>query len=343
VRSKTTVLRVCCTVTWVALALTAQCSDTQNLAAGQIREGQRLQQEGRLNEAEQLLTRALRDAQNHDHESVQVAVISDNLASVYEDLGRYFEAEGLYAHSVSILENATAVDAEVSIIARSHLASIYLEMGQLSKAEGLVRRDLEIEERRLGPDHVSIADLRERLGTVYGLQRRYADAESIFRNALEIFQRQLASNDPRIAMALTNLACVIAPAGRHAEATSYAEQSWRILNARSDANPATVIKTLTTLGVLASITGCSPSAASYLERALQRAESSYGPNHPLVAYVLGNFAACMRRCHNGNKARPMEARAKSILSQSARDNNLGYSVDIHTLLPSRVTSGHDRR
>ena len=144
-------------------------------------------------------------------------------------------------------------------------------------------------------------------------------------------------------MALTNLACVLAAVGRHTEATSLAEQSWRILKVRPDANPATVIKTLTTLGVLSSLTGCSPSAAAYLEAALNQAETSYGPNHPFVAYVLGNLAASMRRCGNGNKARPMEARAKSILNQNARANNLRYSVDIQTLLPSRATGGHNRR
>jgi tetratricopeptide (TPR) repeat protein len=323
---------ICCSLLSLGSTGIASGFSSQEPAPNPITEAQQLQKNGRFQEAAQELAHALKEAERQEAESVQVAVIADNLASVYEDLGRDLEAMELYLRSSILLERTVGPEAEISLTARSHLAMLYMETGQLSKAEVLVRRLLDIEENRHGAEDLRVADLLESLATLCSIEKRYSDAEVIFRKALGILQR-LAPPDARVAMALTNLACVVEASGRHEEAASYAEQSWRMLDGRTDITPATVIKTLTVLGVAYSMLGRASLAESCLTRALASAEISYGPHHPNVAYVLQNFATVMRHSHQGRNARSMEVRGKQILKEHARENHMGYIVDLRSLLP----------
>lgn len=323
---------ICCTLLSLGSTRIASGFSAQGQAPNPVTEAQQLQNNGRFKEAERVLVLALQETERQEGGSVQVAVIADNLASVYEDLGRYLDAMELYLRSATLLERTVGIEAEMSLIARSHLATLYMETGQLSKAEVLVRRTLEIEEKKQGAEDLRVAELLEILATLYGMEKR-PDAEVTFRNALAIFHRTLAPTDVRIAMALTNLACVVEVSGRHEEAASYAEQSWQILDGRTDTTPATVIKTLTVLGVVYSVLGRASLAESCLTRALASAETSYGPHHPNVAYVLQNFATVMHHSHQERKARSMELRAKQILTKHARENHMDHIVDLRSLLP----------
>jgi len=57
---------------------------------------------------------------------------------------------------------------------------------------------------------------------------------------------------------------------------------------------------------------------------------------------LQNFGAVMRRCHRKGVAQSMDARARAILTKSAKDNGLGYSVDFQTLLRSKNAKARRR-
>jgi hypothetical protein len=48
----------------------------------------------------------------------------------------------------------------------------------------------------------------------------------------------------------------------------------------------------------------------------------------MLARVLTEYAALLRRTKHKSEAKKLEARATVILAQSGRDNSLGYTVDV---------------
>ena len=56
------------------------------------------------------------------------------------------------------------------------------------------------------------------------------------------------------------------------------------------------------------------------KRSLSIWEKALGPEHPLVAKILVNYAALLRNTGRTTEATKMEARAKAILAKHAREN-----------------------
>src|SRR5260370_14263972 len=107
--------------------------------------GRELQRAGKYVEAESVLTNALRLAQKSDGGPVRLARSLSTLGSVYQDLGRFAEAEKAYLRSLT-------ADPEL-IESVNGLASLYFETRQLAKAEKLTLRCLALDEKDNSPDN----------------------------------------------------------------------------------------------------------------------------------------------------------------------------------------------
>ncbi len=95
---------------FLAVMFIASCSTTlwaqeatwQTLHA----DGMSAYQQGRYLEAEESLLLALESVQKLRGRDLDFALILNNLASLYRNLGRYAEAEPLYQHALGIREQA---------------------------------------------------------------------------------------------------------------------------------------------------------------------------------------------------------------------------------------------
>ena len=61
-------------------------------------------------------------------------------------------------------------------------------------------------------------------------------------------------------------------------------------------------------------------AEPLFKRSLATVEKALGPEHPLVAQSLENYAALLRRTGRSAEAAKLEARAKAIRAKHAREN-----------------------
>jgi tetratricopeptide (TPR) repeat protein len=304
------------------------CACAQELRWESLREEvERLEQEGRYSEARARYVAALREAEKLGPESGAVAIMLDDLGSVANALGEYAGIERLYKRSILILEKVLGTEHRGTAVVRGHLAGLYMQTERLAQAEPLLHQSLAIHVRSLGPDHLDVAEILDEIGMLYTLQQKRADAESLFREALAIFEKHPASQDVRIAMVLSNLACAITDPVWAGEALSYAERSLQLLK-KSPHPPTTIlVKTLSTLGVLYSATDRVDEAEPYLRRALTVSETTFGPHHTVVAYILRSYAVALRRLKRKREANRMQRRADLIVSNSARDNGYGNTID----------------
>ena len=91
--------------------------------------------------AEPLLQRSLlifEKALGPDH--LRVAISLNNLAALYDDQGRYADAERLYEPSMAIREKALGPDHPTVATSLNNLAGLYNKQGDCSEAIPLIQR-----------------------------------------------------------------------------------------------------------------------------------------------------------------------------------------------------------
>jgi tetratricopeptide (TPR) repeat protein len=119
-----------------------------------------------------------------------------NLASLYQDLGRYEQAEPLLKRSLAIREKALGPDHRDVAESLNNVASLHQAQGRYAQAEPLLKRSLAICEKALGPDHIYVAQVLHNLSHLLGEQKRFAEADPLYARALDIRAKSLGDSHP---------------------------------------------------------------------------------------------------------------------------------------------------
>jgi tetratricopeptide (TPR) repeat protein len=82
-----------------------------------------------------------------------VATVLNNLAELYQDQGRYADAEPLLKRALKIIEKSSGPNDSNFMTGLNNLALIYALQGRYADVEPLFKRSLAIREKVLGPDH----------------------------------------------------------------------------------------------------------------------------------------------------------------------------------------------
>jgi tetratricopeptide (TPR) repeat protein len=77
----------------------------------------------------------------------------NNLAALYQSMGRYPEAEPLYVRALAIWEEQLGANHPQTATGLNNLAALYQSMGRYPEAEPLYVRALAIWEEQLGANH----------------------------------------------------------------------------------------------------------------------------------------------------------------------------------------------
>jgi CHAT domain-containing protein/Flp pilus assembly protein TadD len=117
-----------------------------------------------------------------DHPSVAMSL--NNLALLYQEQGRYADAEPLYKRSLAIRQKTLGPDHPDVATSLNNLAWLYKDQGRYADAEPLYKRSLAIKETSFGPDHPDVATALNNLAALYDNQGRYADALPIIAQTL---------------------------------------------------------------------------------------------------------------------------------------------------------------
>src|SRR5260370_29511228 len=80
---------------------------------------------------------------------------SHQLAYLYQEQGKYLEAEPLYLRALSIYEQALGPEHPSTGNTLHQLAYLYQQQGKYLEAEPLYLRALSIKQQALGPEHPS--------------------------------------------------------------------------------------------------------------------------------------------------------------------------------------------
>jgi CHAT domain-containing protein len=162
------------------------------------------------------------------------------MANLYEDQGRYTDAEPLHKRALAIHEKALGPDHPNVAASLNNLAALYDGQGRYADAEPLLKRALAIREQTLGADHPDVAVSLNNLGKLYADQGHYAEAEPLLKRALAIKEKALGPGHRDVVESLNNLAGLYREQERYADALPLVQKT--IASVR--ANAATAVPVL---------------------------------------------------------------------------------------------------
>ena len=191
--------------------------ELSNLYSDRVQSGKLADREREFTLAQDYLKRAI-ELQTKFEQQEALATSLNQLAILYEWIGRYAEAEPLYVQSLAIYEKELGANPRTASSLNS-LAKLYrLMSGRYAEAEPLFVRSLAIREKELGANHPSTATSLNNLAELYRAMGRYKEAEPLFVRSLAIREQELGANHPDTAASLNNLAGLYRSMGRYAEA-----------------------------------------------------------------------------------------------------------------------------
>ena len=253
---------------------------------------------------------ASENALGPDHLSLGTPL--NNLASLYEELGRYAEAESLFKRSLAITEKALGpIHPDVGLLF-DNLGKLLMAQGRDTEAESLYKRSLAIRERALGPDDAAVGRSLNNLAHLYRAQGRNAEAERLYERALAISKKVLGDEHLGVAVQLSNIGELHTQQGRYADAERQLKRALSIQEKALGPHP-DVAASLNALAELYRKWGRGTEAEPLYERSLAIREKAYGSSdHREVAQSLNNLALLYEERREYAKAEQYYERSLAI-------------------------------
>jgi tetratricopeptide (TPR) repeat protein len=314
----------------VAALLIAACCSPLALKASDTVEHMIAQ--GRYAQALPALEEARETAESAGRRDAEVAILLNNLGSVYYELGRHRDARNLFERSLVMWRDLGETDTTAVTRTLNNLGAVYLKLHLLQKAEETLTQASALEEKLSGNrDDVRVARAWASLGQVYQAERRWADAENLFRKALAVREREQGPNHRDVASALNNLAVLLQDSKRFEEAEPLLERALRIWEDRLGSDHPLVAAASHNLAVLYTQVGRTREAETYFKRAIRIASVALPPDHPNTAAYMDSYAVLLRRLGRKDEAGRLEKSAKLARERYRRNNLIGYTVDARQL------------
>ena len=251
--------------------------------------GRITEQLGRLEDAEQLVRRALalrRTQYGDNHPDVASTMI--NLSGIIRQRGSGAEALKLAEDAVAIRRRT--LGPKHPDVARA-LTTVAVLTDNAATAESIARVARAIDIEALGPNDVAVTNVNSLLAEYLSKRQAYADAETLYRENLAIREQVFGREDPVTAMTMVDLARFLsAYRNLPAEAESLYVAALGIFRRQPPQYTLNVVGVLVGLGGLASDRGDHHLAEAYARETMELQRRVLGPDHPMITDPMGVLA-----------------------------------------------------
>jgi len=317
-------LSVCAAAALAAGIAMAQTDEWRQL----MNDGAAQNQAGDLRAAESSYRHALRSAEAARAET-GIALASNALAALCDELGKSAEADGHYRRALALVEKLTGKNSTAYASVLGNMAAHDLDLVRNSQAETLLRQALAIYDRTTGPDDPAAAGARSALADVLLRRGDYRQAEALLESSVSVLEAQSGlKNRARASAAVSNLGVVRHLQRRDDEALLLFQRSVTILESELGPGHPLLIRALSNLAIGYLALGRRDEAGAALRRSLAIARERLGAENPLYGSVLMNYAGFLLKTGQKAEGKALEAQAKTILGDSARRNGAGMTVDV---------------
>jgi len=293
-------------------------------------QGEALEHQGKYAAAVSEFEAALPAATAFGADDWRLPITLHNLGTVYRETGRYADAERCYRRAIAIFETHQLARKAELAGTLNNLGALDLVMGRNRKAGELYGRAYRLRVEALGAMHPLTAASLQGLAQVAQERRQYAEADRLYRQAARILEPALGAESLAMADLRHNWALLDRDAGRDRDALPLLERAEAIYTKAAPLHPkrAIVLRNLADLEMSASDL---EKSGALFEQALDICAKSLPPDHPETGVILQAYSRFLYRVNRKKEGRVVAERARAILAKSARENGVGYSVDVTTL------------
>jgi len=271
-------------------------------------------------------------AERFDHRDRRRVIAWNALATIYDALGRFADAQAGYRRALKEAAESTGNAGPDYAMVLANLGASFVETGQVAAGEKQLRQALAIYSAADPPDELRIAVAQNALAEVLCVARKYKEAAPLLTRSLLVLEKHPGAWG-ETALAKNNLGVVVFFEGNQEEARRLFLQGLAMLEQHLGPDHPMLARILSNLASLENRTGHREEAGQRLRRALDIAEKRLGPEHPSYAVLLANYAAFLRQGGDKSGAKVLEAQSTQILKDSSRRNGLGAVIDVSSLRP----------
>jgi CHAT domain-containing protein/tetratricopeptide (TPR) repeat protein len=302
------------------------------------REGSKLFQQGRFNEAQPLLAKVLAVRQRvlgEDHPDT--AQSYSNLASSLNAQGKYAEAEAVYRKALDICRKALGEEHPTTAKNYNNLAANLNAQGKYREAEAIFRKALAIRRKVLGEEHPDTAQGYDNLASNLQAQGRYPEAEAGYRKALDVRRRLLGEEHPDTAISYNNVAFNLQAQGKYKEAEDIYRRALDVFRkVLGEEHPLTAT-CYNNLATNLNAQGKHAEAEAGLRKALEVRRKVLGDGHPDTAQSYSNVAVNLDAQGKSAEAEALFRRALDVYRRTLGDSH-PYTVQGYRHLAANMNA-----
>ncbi|MEQ1576754.1 MAG: tetratricopeptide repeat protein [Hyphomicrobium sp.] len=221
-------------------------------------------------------------------------IMSDNLAVLYGEMGRYELAEPHHKRALQLLEQALGREHRVVGEAAGNFGAFLIAVGRYGEAGPLLLRNLEIAAAQTPPDPVALAIVNDNLAAVYRHTGRQQEAGARLRQSLDLMEKSLPAGHPRIATTLTNLGRYLIDTGAWAGAETHLLKALAIEESVYGPGHPAPAQVRNNLGDLYNAMGRWSEARAQFKKSIEVLTSRLGPEHTdLLIPLVGDGTAAL--------------------------------------------------
>jgi tetratricopeptide (TPR) repeat protein len=166
--------------------------------------------------SEDLLTKAVREAQRFGANDPRVGSTLNSLGLVYREDKKPKEAEAAFRQSLAPIETAYGADSIDVANINFNIASVMVEQGQSAAAIPYLHKALSTYDSMLGSSSIKTAGVLCMLGDAYRLSKDFQQAEGPLRRCADIRETDGGVQNAELAAALHSLALTLQGQGKYA-------------------------------------------------------------------------------------------------------------------------------
>ena len=234
-----------------------------------------------------------------------LATSLNNLAFLYDNQGKYSEAEPLLLDALEMRKQLFTGDHPDVATSLNNLAFLYNNQGRYSEAEPLYLDALEMRRRLFTGDHPDVATSLNNLAYFYYKQGKHSEAEPLYLDALEMRKRLFTGDHPDVASSLNNLALLYNSQGRYSEAELLYLDALEMRKRLFTGDHPDVASSLNNLASLYNSQGRYSEAEPLYLDALEMRRRLFTGDHPDVATSLNNLAYFYYKQGKHSEAEPL--------------------------------------
>ena len=295
--------------------------------------------QGKFAAAEQEAKRTVEILQKAGADPPALARALNTLGLVYDEEGKYPQAEALFQQAIALQEKSLAADHPDLAASLNNLAMLDFRQGKYEESAALYGRAIAGMEKALGPDSPDLATAVNNLAELRSQQGQYAEAERLYQRALAIRERALGPEHPDVAASLMGLALVYISNGRYAQAEAPGKRALAILEKSLGPQHPLVAKALNNLAMGYFHQGKYDEAEPLYLRALEILQKSLGPDHDDVALTLNNLALLYSRARLYPQVEQSLERALQIREKVFGPDNPAVGLALNNLAGVYIEEG----